>query len=138
MTPERVFADINLFLRYLTNDIPTQADAVERLLQRATAGEIILVINSLVVAEIVWTLESFYGLGHDSIKDNVLAIINTPGIELADSDLILQAISWYAEKNVDYIDAFNAVWLLDREMSAIYTFEQKHLARFEQLRVQTP
>jgi predicted nucleic acid-binding protein len=35
MKPERVFADTNLFLRYLTNDVPDQADAVERLLRRA-------------------------------------------------------------------------------------------------------
>jgi hypothetical protein len=32
MTPERWFADTNLFLRYLTNDIPAQADTVEELL----------------------------------------------------------------------------------------------------------
>lgn len=29
MKPERVFVDTNLFLRYLTDDVPTQADAVE-------------------------------------------------------------------------------------------------------------
>ena len=48
MTPERMFADTNVFLRYLTNDIPAQADAVERLLHRAAGGEITLVMNSLV------------------------------------------------------------------------------------------
>ena len=40
MNPERLFADTNLFLRYLTNDIPQQADAVETLLRRAAAGEV--------------------------------------------------------------------------------------------------
>jgi uncharacterized protein len=60
MMRERLFADTNLFLRYLTNDIPAQADAVEALLQRAEQEEILLVTNALVMAEIVWTLESFY------------------------------------------------------------------------------
>ena len=55
---EPVFVDTNLFLRYITNDVPEQADAVERLLQRAGAGEITLITNSLVICEIVWTLES--------------------------------------------------------------------------------
>ena len=59
MKPERVFADTNLFLRYLTDDVPEQADAVERLFRRAAAGEMALVTNGLVIAEIVWTLESF-------------------------------------------------------------------------------
>ena len=32
---ERVFIDTNLFLRYLTNNVPAQADAVEALGRRA-------------------------------------------------------------------------------------------------------
>ena len=51
--PERLFLDTNLFLRFLTNDVPAQADAVERLLRRAAAGEVQLVTSSLVIAEIV-------------------------------------------------------------------------------------
>jgi hypothetical protein len=35
MSPERTFADTNLFLRYLTNDMPEQAEAFEVLLQKA-------------------------------------------------------------------------------------------------------
>ncbi len=58
MRPERVFADTNLFLRYLTNDVPQQADAVEALLRRAAAGEVTLVTNSLAIAEVVWVLET--------------------------------------------------------------------------------
>ncbi|NJM77278.1 MAG: type II toxin-antitoxin system VapC family toxin [Acaryochloridaceae cyanobacterium RU_4_10] len=78
MTIERAFIDTNLFLRYLTNDIPKKADRVEELLQRAALGEILLVTTSLVIAEIVWTLTSFYGLSRDQIRDRVLAILNTP------------------------------------------------------------
>jgi hypothetical protein len=33
MAIETAFADTNLFLRYLTNDVPEQADAVEGLLR---------------------------------------------------------------------------------------------------------
>jgi len=135
---ERVFADTNLFLRYLTNDVPAQADAVERLLQRAAAGEIVLVINGLVIAEIVWTLESHYGLARESIKNMVLAILNTPGLEAAEGDLLLQAIFFYADKNVDFIDAFNGAWLLDRGLTNVYTFDQKHFSRLEGIGVRVP
>jgi predicted nucleic-acid-binding protein len=120
--PERVFADTNLFLRYLTNDVPAQADAVEELLRRASDGEIVLVINSLALAEIVWTLESYYGLARDSIKDRILAILNTPGLEATEGDLLLEAIFWYADKNIDFIDAFNAAWMLSQGLTTTYTF----------------
>lgn len=135
---ERVFADTNLFLRYLTNDVPAQADAVEQLLQRASAGEIVLVINSLVLAEIVWTLESYYGLARDGVKEKILAILNTPGLEAAEGDLLLQAISWYADKNIDFIDAVNAAWLMAQGLTVVYTFDQKHFSRLEGIQVQVP
>ena len=138
MKPERAFADTNLFLRYLTNDVPAQADAVEALLQRASDGEIVLVINSLVIAEIVWTLEAYYGLARDSIKDKVLAILNTPGIEAAEGDLLLQAIFWYAGKNIDFVDAFNAAWMFAEGLETSYTFDRKHFSRIEGIKVQTP
>ncbi len=62
MSIETIYADTNLFLRYLTNDVPEQADAVDAVLRRAATGEVSLVTNSLVLAEIVWTLESCCGL----------------------------------------------------------------------------
>ncbi len=138
MKPERVFADTNLFLRYLTNDVPAQADAVEHLLRRAAAGEVILVINGLVIAEIIWTLESYYGLERDDIKDKILAIFNTPGLEVAEGDLLLQALLWYAEKNIDFIDAYNAVWLSSQGLITTYTFDRKHFSRIEGIKVTMP
>lgn len=131
MKAERVFADTNLFLRYLTNDVPSQADAVEALLRQAAAGEIVIAVSSLVIAEIVWTLESFYSLPRDEVRDKVLAILNTPGLEVADSALVLRAILWYAEKNVDFADAYNAAWLLGQHIKTAYTFDRRHFARLE-------
>jgi predicted nucleic-acid-binding protein len=45
------------------------------------------------------------------IQSQILAILNTPGLEVTDSDLVLQALHWYLQKNVDFIDAFNAAWM---------------------------
>jgi len=136
--PERVFADTNLFLCYLTNDLPAQADAVEQLLHRASAGEVVLVINSLVIAEIVWTLESYCGPTRDAVKSKILAILNTPGLEVPEGDLMLQAISWYADKNVDFIDAFYAAWLTARGLTVACAFDRKHFSRLEGVTVMVP
>ncbi len=136
--PERVFADTNLFLRYLTNDVPAQADAVEALLKRAKRGEVSLVTNALVMAEIVWTLESFYKLQKAEIRDKVLAILNTSGVEITDSELVLQAVAWYADKNVDYIDAYNAAWMPGQGLAVACTFDQRHFSQFEGIKVAVP
>ena len=109
MKPERVFVDTNLFLHYLTNDIPAQADAVEHLLRQAAAGDVLLVVNPFVLAEIIWTLRTYYKLTQDEITEKILAILNTPGMEVADRDLVLQAVTWWHDHNVDFIDAYNAI-----------------------------
>jgi predicted nucleic acid-binding protein len=54
----------------------------------------------------------------------------TPGLEVDGADLLLQAAVWYAEKNTDFIDAFNASWMLKHGMEMVYTFDQKHFNRF--------
>jgi predicted nucleic-acid-binding protein len=138
MKLERVFVDTNLFLRYLTNDVPDQANAVEQLLHRAAEGEISLITNTLVIAEIVWTLESFYHLAKDDIREKVLAILNTPGLKVAGSDQVLQAITWYADQNVDFNDAYSAAWLLDQGMTVAYTFDRKHFSRLSGVTVRVP
>jgi predicted nucleic acid-binding protein len=135
---ERAFVDTNLFLRYLTDDVPDQADAVEDLLRRAGAGEITLITNSLVVAEIVWVLTSYYQQPPTEVRDKVLAVLNTPGLEVADGELVLQAVTWYTEENVDYIDAFNVAWLLTQGIDLVYTFDRRHFSRLEGIEVRTP
>ena len=138
MEVETVFADTNLFLRYLTDDVPAQADTVEFLLHQAAKGKINLVTTSMVIAEIVWTLESFYEMGKKEIQEMVLGILNTDGLEVIDSDLILQAIVHYADKNVDFIDAFNVAWMVKNDVDKVYTFDQKHFNRFEKLVAEVP
>lgn len=134
----KIFVDTNIFLRYLTNDVPEKADAVEALLTRAGTGEVSLITNSLVIAEIVWTLASFYHLSKIDIQRKVRAILDTPGIEIVDAAIVSLAADWYAEKNVDFIDAYNAAWMQLHELQWACTFDTKHFSRFENLTVVPP
>lgn len=138
METEFIFADTNLFLRYLTNDVPEQASAIEELLRKAIKGEFTLITNSLVIAEIVWTLESYYHLSPEEVQEKILAILNTPGLELIDADLVLQAILWHVEKSVDFIDAYNTAWMMKQDIRKVFTFDRKHFTRFEGLNTAVP
>lgn len=135
MAVELVFADTNLFLRYLTNDLPAQAEAVESYFQRAARGEINLATSGLVMAEIVWTLESFYKQPRKCIADLLLAILNTPGLDVVDRDLVSQAAIWFADKNVDFIDANNAAWMARTSVTTVCTFDQRQFERFDDVKV---
>ncbi len=77
---KELFADTNVFLRFLTNDDPAKAQKARSLSQGAVDGRVVLVTSLLVAAEIVWTLESFYKLGKPEIADKVEKILNTPNL----------------------------------------------------------
>jgi len=135
---EVIFADINLFLRFLTKDVPEQAEAVHGLLLQAAEGDISLITTSMVIAEIVWTLESFYKETRNEIQQMVLSFLNTPGLEVDNGELVIRALRWYLDKNIDFIDAYNAAWMEIHEITTIYTFDQNHFSRIEGLTVLTP
>jgi predicted nucleic acid-binding protein len=118
--------------------VPEQADAVEELLRKAANGEVTLVTNTLVMAEIVWTLESFYRLERTDIKEKVIAILNTPGLKVVEANLVLQAITGYVEKNVEFIDAYSVAWMLSHGITSAYTFDRKHFNRFDGITVHIP
>ena len=92
----------------------------------------------MVIAELMWTLESYYRLPSMDILDKVFAMLNTPGLEVAGEEMILSAITCYAEKNVDFIDAYNAAWLVEYGLDTVCTFDRKHFARFDGIKVLIP
>jgi predicted nucleic acid-binding protein len=133
-----VFVDTNVFLRYLTDDVPEQADAAEALFTRAEQGDLRLVTSALVVAEVVWTLGSFYKRSKAQVRDAVLAICHTPGLDVEDADALVQAAEWHAELNVDFADAAHAAWMRSRGIAEVVTFNLKHFKRFDGLTPREP
>ena len=133
-----VFVDTNVFLRYLTNDIPEQADAAEALLDRAERGELRLVTSALVIAEVVWTLGSFYKRTKPQVRDAVLGLCHTPGLDVEDDDALVQAAEWHADLNVDFADAAHAAWMRTRGITEVATFNLKHFRRFDGLGAHEP
>lgn len=127
-----VFINVNALLRYLLNDVPEQADQIESLLGEAERGEVRLVTHAHIIAELVWVLASFYKVSRQQVRQQVEAIIHTPGLEVDERTLVLSALRDYDEKNVAYIDAYTAAWMAARGMSEIATFD-KHFKRYSNL-----
>ena len=89
-------------------------------------------------ADVAWTLLSYYARPVPEVQATLLAILNTPGLEVENEQILIQAAHWFGEKNVDFIDAYTAAWMLDHGFSDILTLDRKHFQRFEELNVVTP
>ncbi len=125
------FVDTNLFVRYLTNDDPQKADRVERLLAEAGAGKVALVTAEIVMAELVWVLESCYELAPAEIAPLIRGILATPGLEVINGPLVERALLYYEEQNVDFIDGYIAAVMEKRSLNGLYSYDRKHAARIE-------
>jgi uncharacterized protein len=130
-----LFVDTNVFLRFFTNDVPEQAAAAEALFQQAASGDIGLVTNVMVIAEIVWVLESYYHLARPDVEERAMAVALMDGLTLAGRDLVIDALSTYGTSSVDFVDAFNAAWMRGEGIGRVVTFDAKHFSGAEGITV---
>ncbi len=128
---DSVFVDTNVFLRFLTNDVPEQAAAVEALFQGAAAGEVRLTTNAMVLAELVWVLEGYYHLGRSEVQERAMAVACMDGLAIPEADVVIDALLAYGEAKVDFIDAYSACWMRERGLSRVATFDKQHYSRLE-------
>ena len=130
--------DTNVLIRYLTNDEPQKAKAVESLLNKASDGELRIFIPSIVIAELVWVLESYYRMEAEGIAELVEAILSTPGVEVTDKGIIASALKLYRDNSIDLIDAWIISFVKERDIKTIYTFDKKHYREIEGVETKVP
>ncbi len=124
------FVDSNILVRHLTGDPPDQA-------QRATAflrGGTNLVLVDLVVAEVVYVLESVYELGRARVAELLRAIIGFPAIVVADEALLLRTLELYEQYRIHFAESYLAacaelsgvgvVASFDRELDRVSTIQR--------------
>jgi predicted nucleic-acid-binding protein len=120
------FIDTNIFIRFLTNDIPEKADACEQLFREAVEKNEKFFTTEMVIAEIVWVLESYYELPKKEVRKMVEKILITPFLFCVQKDLILNALILYSEKDIDYIDAYNVSVLKEQGIREAYSYDRHY------------
>jgi uncharacterized protein len=135
---KKSFVDTNLFIRYLTNDDPVKADRVEKLLNQAAGGSVTLVTTELVIAEIVWVLESYYELTNVAIAPLVRGILATPGLEVINGALVRRTVELYEGEGIDFIGSYIAAVMEKNGIEEIYSFDRKHISRLRNITRKEP
>ena len=132
------FLDTNLFIRFLTNDDEEKANRVALLLHEAAEGNVQLVTTEMVLAEVVWVLESAYKVERSWVAALLLGILATPGLEVINSSLVARAIELYKAKGIDFVDGYVAATMERRGIEDIYSFDRKHLDALDGVSRQEP
>jgi predicted nucleic acid-binding protein len=96
------FVDTNVLIRHLTGDPPAQARRATTFLEQADE----LLLPDLIVAEVVYVLESFYEVDRTRVAELVRAIIGFPAMVLIDEPVLLRALEVYEVNRLDFADSY--------------------------------
>lgn len=96
------FVDTNILVRHLTGDPPEQAARATRCL--ADADELLLA--DLVLAEMMYVLESYYEVERRHVAELARSVVGFPAVVTVDEMLLLRTIELYDVERLDFADAY--------------------------------
>src|SRR3989344_4912908 len=102
------FIDSNIFLRVLIKENPQVFNDCYSFLEAVKQNKFDAITNSLVLAEVNWTLSSFYKIAKKEIIERIKGILQLRGLKIIDSYNHLQALNLYKKFSIKYIDSLIA------------------------------
>lgn len=118
-----LIADTNIFLRLILNDVPEQADEVERLLKKAKKGNVKILVPQIIIFEIEYALSKYYKFLKVEIIDKLEAILAAPYFSIQDGNIFKRSLKDYREKNLSLVDCF-LMAKSEIEEVQIFTFDK--------------
>jgi predicted nucleic acid-binding protein len=128
------FVDANVFLRHLTQDDPAMAAECTALLREVEQGRLRVWTSDLVVAEVVFVLESPAGAGYryarKDIRAALLPLVLMPALVLPSKRFYPRIFALYTTHNIDFIDAYNAAHIEASVPPELYSYD-RHFDRIQ-------
>ena len=104
-------------------DNEKQASVAGKLFDACDRGQVAIVILPAVLTECVFVLESFYEHPRGDIASALRRLISSPGVEIADTAIHLDALDRYGRTKVHFVDCL---------IAATATAEDIPVASFDQ------
>ncbi len=114
-----VLLDTNILVRHFTGDPPEQAARVRAFL-RTTHD---LFATDLIVAEIVYVLESYYEAPRATVAEHLRSALGSPRIGFADVSVLWRAVELYEFERLDFPEAYLAA-VAEVSGSAVASFDR--------------
>lgn len=111
--------DANIVLRYILNDHPILSVQASEIIDN---NRVIMVVE--VLCEIVYVLQKVYSVPKIEIASIICELIDSSIILSEKEDVIKKALTIYATRNIDIVDAILCAYH-SVENKKIYTFDDK-------------
>ena len=118
------FLDTNILLGYFTRDDEAKAQKALALLQRIERDEEWVETSLPVIFETVFTLQRRYKVPPSQIKTLLLPILQMRGLRFPSKTLCIAALDIFVERNISYVDAFNAAFMQTKGITEVYSWDK--------------
>lgn len=132
---QRVVVDANVLLSFIVDRNEKQSASVKALLLRAAEGELIAIVPQFVVFEVVYVLQSTYGIARDEVKAMTRDLIGLPGVLLIDECPWKRVMDLWPSPLPSIADAALAAIATSNRYDAFATFDRKLAKRLQDLAV---
>jgi predicted nucleic acid-binding protein len=132
---KRRLVDTNLIVRYLVQDHEKHARAAGKLFDACDRGDLVIVLLPVVLAECVFVLESFYRHPRADIASALGRLISSPGVEIGEVTVQLDALKRYKETKAHFVDCLIAATAVAMDVP-VATFD-RDFRKFADVRVET-
>lgn len=112
--------DTNVLIRHLTGDPPEMAARASAYLLSGRA----LVLSHLVVAEIVYVLESFYQQTREQVASLVAAVVSSARYQVQDRALLIRSLEIYLDHKIDFTEAYLVATAEQAGIAEIASFDR--------------
>ncbi|MBT9537089.1 MAG: PIN domain-containing protein [Nitrospirae bacterium] len=126
-----IFVDTNVFLRFFIRDVESFYHKAMSLFEKAESAQVKLETSDMVIAEIVWVLESYYDFSKPEIREVVDTILETKNLKVANHSRVKEAVDLYSSGKMDFIDAYNIAYMKAKDFKKVATFDVKHFKNIE-------
>ena len=111
-----IAVDTNVWVRYLTNDDPTQAQQALQLLEGVSE----VFVPKTVLLEVEWVLRAVYQLQPEVVRQALLQILGLPIVRAEAASQVAMALEYQAQ-GMDFADALHLA--ASEPAEAFYTFD---------------
>lgn len=101
--------DTNVLIRFLVGDHEKQKRQAIVWFKQATAGERTIIVSPIVVAEVVYVLESVYKHSRENIMSVLLPFLAMPVLEIKERPALLHLWGDYLS-GLHFVDAYLLSW----------------------------
>lgn len=120
---EMIYADTNMFIRFFTSNPEEQSEIVNRFFIKVSLKEAELFVCDIVISEIVYVLERVYKVNRNEIYEKIHSILNMENIITENRSIIVNALSYYKDKNINFNDAYIASHAIKNNINKVFTFD---------------